>query len=265
MILGIVQARMGSTRLPGKVLAPVCGRPLLWHLMNRLRVVPTIERLVVATSVEPADDQIAEFCLSSGLECFRGQEQDVLDRFFQAAKYHAADVVVRITADCPLIDPEIVDRVVGLQIKGLWDYTSNTIERTFPDGLDVEAFTFEALQRAWHQATLMSEREHVTPYIWKHRELFSIYQYTQSANFADMRWTVDEPEDLEFVSRVFEYFDDGGRLFLMDDVLELIDKQPQLSAINSHFGLNEGYQKSLREDRVVTRPQGATAGGAYDG
>lgn len=265
MILAIIQARMSSTRLPGKVLVPIGNRPMLWHVLKRLSCVPTIEQTVVATSVEPADDRIAEFCLENRFEYFRGSESDVLDRFYHAAKHYSADVVVRITADCPLIDPEIVDKVISIQLKGAWDYTSNTIDRTFPDGLDVEAFTFEALKKAWYEATLMSEREHVTPYIWKNRKLFNVYQFTQKKNLSDMRWTVDESEDLELIRRIYRFLHDDGQIFLMEDILGLLQRHPNITELNRGFMCNEGYYQSLREDRIVQAPKEITFGGIGNG
>jgi len=265
MILAIIQARMSSTRLPGKVLAPIGNRPLLWHVLNRLSFVPSIDQAVVATSVEPADDRIADFCLENRFEYFRGSESDVLDRFYHTTKHYSADVVVRITADCPLIDPEIVDKVISIQLGGAWDYTSNTIDRTFPDGLDVEAFTFEALKKAWYEATLMSEREHVTPYIWKNRKLFKVCQFTQKKNLSDMRWTVDEPEDLELVRRIYELLYNDRSIFMMQDILGLLQQHPDIAKTNRGFICNEGYCQSLREDRIVQAAKEINCGGIGNG
>lgn len=265
MVLAIIQARMGSTRLPGKVLVHIGEHPMLWHVNNRLTRVSSIEQTVVATSVETGDDPVARFCHENRVECFRGSETDVLDRFYQAARHFSADVIIRITADCPLIDPEIVDKVISIQLKGTWDYTSNTIDRTFPDGLDVEAFTFEALEKAWYEATLMSEREHVTPYIWKNRKLFNVFQYIQEKNLSDMRWTVDESEDLELIRKIYGFLHNYGHVFLMEDVLELLQKHPDLSDINRGFMCNEGYYQSLREDRIVKAPIEMNFGGSGNG
>lgn len=265
MVLTIIQARMGSTRLPEKVLAPIDGYPMLWHVLNRLADIPLIDKMVVATTDLSTDDPIASFCQKAGFQWFRGNEADVLDRFYRAAHRYGADSIVRITGDCPLIDPRIVEKVINVYRDGKWDYVSNTIERTFPDGLDVEVFSFSALEEAWQKTTLMSEREHVTPYIWKNRECFKQAQVTQKNDLSDLRWTVDEPEDLEVVRRIYQALFEEGRVFLMKDVLRLIAQHPELSTINSGFVSNEGYLKSIREDRVVRTASGVTLGGIPNG
>lgn len=249
MIAAIIQARMGSTRVPGKVLLDIRGHPMLWHVVNRVRQVRSLDQVLVATSDGSSDDPIAAFCEQEGIPCFRGSEDDVLDRYYQAAKWIGADVVVRITADCPLVDPSIVDDVVRCFVEGDYDYVSNTDPPTFPDGLDAEVFSFDALERAWREARWQSEREHVTPYMRKHPELFRIGNLTYEENLAGMRWTVDEPQDLEFVRAVYDHL--GSTSFGMADVLDILKKRPELAEINASIGRNEGYQKSLREDRLI--------------
>ena len=172
-VLAIIQARMGSTRFPGKVMTDLAGRPLLDHVVKRAQQAHMLTLVRVATSDCPADDIIAQFCKEEEIPYFRGSEEDVLDRFYHAAEHFSADVIVRLTADCPLLDPEIIDRVVKFFQSGEYDYVSNTrIEPTYPDGLDTEVFRYSALERAWREACLRSEREHVTPYIWKQPTLF---------------------------------------------------------------------------------------------
>jgi spore coat polysaccharide biosynthesis protein SpsF (cytidylyltransferase family) len=256
MVLAIIQARMGSTRLPGKVLAPIGGKPMLWHVIHRIMAVRSIDQLVVATSDRAPDNAIEQFCIQNHMDCYRGSETDVLDRFYKTAAHYLAQVIVRITADCPLIDPGVTHRVISAHEEGSWDYTSNTILRSYPDGLDVEVFTFEALKKAWNEATLMSEREHVTPYIWKNRHLFKVHQITQMEDQSNMRWTVDEPEDLEFVRRIYHALNGMKAPFQMEDVLHLIHRHPELAHINRGFICNEGYLKSLEEDQIVWKPPG---------
>jgi spore coat polysaccharide biosynthesis protein SpsF len=252
MIVAIIQARMGSTRLPGKVLLEVQGQPLLGHVVQRVKQAKMVEQVVVATSEASSNEAIVDFCQQAGVLCFRGSENDVLDRYYQAAKWIQADLIVRVTADCPLIDPTVIDRVVSAHLQGAYDYTSNTLERTYPDGLDTEVFTFAALSRAWQEAKLLSEREHVTPYIWKHDEIFTIQQVTQSQDWSQLRWTVDEPEDLTFAQAVYRHLRyQPERTFLMEDVIELLKAQPELAEINQGFIANEGYLRSLAEDEVV--------------
>jgi len=251
MIVAIIQARMGSTRLPGKVLKEVCNRPLLYHVVSRLRHSRKIDRLVVATSIRQPDDDVAAFCEQQSVSCFRGSEDDVLDRYYNAARRYAAETVVRITADCPLIDPVVLDEIIEAYQKTGCDYASNTLARTYPDGLDVEVFSFEALKKAWQEAILVSEREHVTPYIWKNPDRFKIHQVKEKIDRSSLRWTVDEPEDLEFIRRIYSYLYRPGRIFLMREVLELLEERPELMQINQGFVSNEGYIRSLDKDHIV--------------
>lgn len=240
---------MGSTRLPGKVLADINGQPMLWHVVQRARAAREIDEVRVATSMEPANDPLAEWCRQTGTPCFRGHESDVLDRYCQAARAAGAGVIVRLTADCPLLDPAIVDRVVALRRTHDAHYASNSVQRTYPDGLDAEAFTMAALERAWSEASWASEREHVTPYIWKHPDRFRLAHVTQDVDLSGLRWTVDQPEDLEFVREVSRYY--GSRFPGMVEVLEFLRTHSDLAARISGRVANEGYQKSLREDIVI--------------
>lgn len=251
MIVTIIQARMGSTRLPGKVLMDICGHPMLWHVINRARQAKLLDDVLVATSEKASDDPVVAFCEQEGVPCFRGSEDDVLDRYYRAAVWIGADTVVRITADCPLIDPVVSDKVIAAYLDGGCDYASNTIERTYPDGLDTEVFSFETLEKAWLEARLMSEREHVTPYIWKNEELFNLRQVTQEMDLSGLRWTVDEPEDLEFVRRIYEHLYQPGQFFLMEEIVKLLERHPEFLEINQDFGTNEGYLHSLQEDRAL--------------
>lgn len=264
MIVAIIQARMGSTRLPGKVLKDIEGHSMLWHVVSRVRQAETVDKVIVATTENLSDDPVAAFCDQAGILCFRGSEDDVLDRYYQAASWIGAQTVVRITADCPLIDPMVMDRVVRAYLGGEYDYVSNSIERTYPDGLDTEVFSFEALDRAWREAKLMSEREHVTPYIWKNEQLFRQHKVTQEKNLSALRWTVDEPEDLLFVRQIYKY--QAGQIFLMEDVVKLLEEHPEFIGINEGFEINEGYQRSLQDDRLVTSTvDHHDAGGSTDG
>ncbi|MFZ5994608.1 MAG: aminotransferase class III-fold pyridoxal phosphate-dependent enzyme [Thermodesulfobacteriota bacterium] len=257
MILAIIQARMGSTRLPGKVLADICGKPMLWHVWNRVRTVPSVDKAVVATSVNQADDPVADFCMRHEIEYFRGNEADVLDRFYQAAKTFCADGVVRITADCPLIDPDVVDRVIRVYLGGDYDYVSNTLRYTYPDGLDTEVFTFAALEAAWREARRASEREHVTPYVRTSGQ-FRLMNVENAVDLSvcGFRWSVDETRDLDFVRAVYARLGGNGRLFALSDVTNLLDQEPDLAKINQGSVRNSGYYVSLaREPRIspVTR------------
>ncbi|MGA7574961.1 MAG: aminotransferase class III-fold pyridoxal phosphate-dependent enzyme [Terriglobales bacterium] len=243
-VVAIIQARMGSTRLPGKSLAEIEQRPMLWHVVERVKRATLVDRVVVATSTAPADDAIEKMCRENGVHCYRGSEHDVLDRFYTAARGEKASQVVRITADCPLIDPEVIDRVVRRFQRGDLDYASNAMVRSYPDGLDTEVFSFSALERAWHEASKASEREHVTPYLRSDKFRTANVENDSTALFLHYRWTVDEAADLDFIRAVYKAFR-GKENFVMEDILELIDQNPGLEKMNSEIVSNRGYYKSL--------------------
>jgi spore coat polysaccharide biosynthesis protein SpsF len=247
-VVAIIQARMRSTRLPGKSLAPIAGRPLLGHVLDRVRACECISRVMLATSEAPADQAILDFAQGEEVAAFAGSELDVLDRFFQAATQCSADIVVRITADDPFKDPVVIDAVVRrlLDSPGT-DYASNTLQPTFPEGLDVEAFTFAALEKAWREARLPSEREHVTPYMWKNPERFQLTNVAHSEDLSALRWTVDFPEDLEFARQVYMRLF-KGHVFGMREVLALLESEPGVRQVNEGHARNVGYLTSLAND-----------------
>jgi glutamate-1-semialdehyde 2,1-aminomutase/spore coat polysaccharide biosynthesis protein SpsF len=248
-VVAIVQARMSSTRLPGKVLADVAGHPMLWHLIQRLRRSRLLSQIVVATTENPSDDVIVRLCESMGVVCFRGSESDVLDRYYQAARAMSAHTVVRITSDCPLIDPVVVDKVIQRFLDSNCDYVSNSLRYTYPNGLDTEVFSFAALERAWREATRSSDREHVTPFL--KRETLRIANVENEAPLGDLRWTVDESADLEFVRRVFVALS-GHETFGMQEVLDLVKQHPEIQGLNDSILSNEGYYRSLYEEAVAS-------------
>ncbi len=243
----ILQARIGSTRLPGKVLLDLEARPMLWHVVERIRRARNVQQVVVATTTSKSDDVLEQFCRAHDIAFFRGSEPDVLDRYYQTAKAFAADTVVRITSDCPLIDPEVIDRVTGIFQQGGFDYVSNTIETTYPDGLDTEVFSFAALERAWREATQISEREHVTPYLRSSGQ-FRVrnVEIDHGASLAELRWTVDEAHDLEFVRAIYKHLK-SRPAFGMRDVLKLLEEKPELQKLQGTAIMNEGYYKTLYE------------------
>src|SRR5271157_665917 len=246
-VVAIIQARMGSSRLPGKSLAEIEERPMLWHVVDRVKRAALVDRVMVATSTAPADDAIEKMCLENGVPCYRGSENDVLDRFYHAALAEKASQVVRITADCPLIDPEVIDRVVRRFQRGDLDYASNAMVRSYPDGLDTEIFSFSALERAWHEAGKTSEREHVTSYLRSEKFRTANVENNSTSLYQHYRWTVDEPNDMEFIRAVYKAFR-GQESFGMKDVLQLIEKNPGLEKMNSEIVSNRGYYKSLFEE-----------------
>jgi spore coat polysaccharide biosynthesis protein SpsF len=245
----IIQARMASTRLPGKVMADLKGKPLIHHVVDRARRARFVDLVLVVTSDRVSDDRLAAYCTTHEIPCVRGNQDDVLDRYHRAAHAIGADVIVRLTADCPLLDPMVIDEVVAAFRAGQFDYLSNTLKPTFPDGLDAEVFSIDALDRAWSEARLGSEREHVTAYIWKHPDRFRLGDLQYPEDLSKLRWTVDEPQDLEFVRGIYFHLANGSTS--MTDVLGLLRDHPELVQLNQGFARNEGYAKSLRADEAA--------------
>jgi spore coat polysaccharide biosynthesis protein SpsF len=234
-VVAIIQARMGSTRLPGKVLMDLAGEPMLARVVNRVRRAGAVDAVVVATTDQPGDDPLAEFCRQRGWPCFRGSESDVLDRYYRAALVHGADAVVRITSDCPLIDPGIIDRGVRefLARQPAVEYATNSWPRdTFPRGLDIEVIRFDALERAWKEDANPAWREHVSPYIYRHPEQFQIHGVANDEDLSHLRWTVDTPEDFRLVQHVYQHF--GHDRFAWREVLSLLAERPEWQGINRH-------------------------------
>ena len=249
MILAILQARMSSSRLPRKVLKPILGKPMLAHQIERVLGSKLIDKLVVATSTDAMDDPIGSLCRQMDVDCYRGSLDNVLDRFYQCAKQFEPDTVVRLTGDCPLADPEIIDHTISYFLKNGFDYASNCgKETTFPDGLDLEVFIFEALETSWNKARLPSEKEHVTPYINQHPEIFNLGFYKGVEDLSALRWTVDEPRDFEFVTRVYEILYPEFPSFCTQDILDLLKKNPEIMKINAGIERNEGLKKSFKQD-----------------
>jgi glutamate-1-semialdehyde 2,1-aminomutase/spore coat polysaccharide biosynthesis protein SpsF len=244
-VVAIVQARMSASRLPGKVLLDIAGQPMLVRVVDRVKAAKGVDAVVVATSDKRADDAVAKLCQERGIAFFRGNETDVLDRFHRAAEANHATAVVRITADCPLMDPAVIDKVIARYAKGDCDYATNVLRYTYPDGLDVEVFSAAALARAHREATDAAHREHVTVYI-RTTGKFRVEGVENEVDLSkkDYRWTVDEPRDLDFVRGVYERLG-ADKPFGMNDVLALLEREPGLLKSNEGTMKNEGYYTSL--------------------
>ncbi len=233
------QARMTSTRLPGKVLKPVLGKALLAYQLDRLRRAQRVDECVVATTRNAADDPIAALCGEMGVSVYRGEELDVLDRYYHAAREHAADVVVRVTSDCPVIDPVLVDQVIEAFAQGDYDYVSNTRERTFPRGMDTEVFSMRALEEAWREGRLPYEREHVTPFLYQHPQRYAIGNVASGRDLGMHRWTVDTPEDFDLIQRIITALYPTQPEFGLDDILAQFELHPDWIGINQHIRQKE--------------------------
>jgi spore coat polysaccharide biosynthesis protein SpsF len=239
-IAAIVQARMGSTRLPGKVLMDLGGEPVLARVVNRVRRATLVADVVVATTGSAADEAIVRECEGLRTRCFRGSELDVLDRYYQTARACGAEVVVRITSDCPLIDPALVDETIRVFLDQHADYGCNVVPRTYPRGLDTEVFTMGALERAWREARQPHQREHVTPYFVEHPELFRVASACGTADYSAYRWTLDTAQDLELLRAVCSRL--GNRDdFSWREALAVMEREPELAELNAHV-----VQKPIR-------------------
>lgn len=246
MIGIIVQARMSSTRLPGKVLKKLGNKPMLQVQLERLKQASSCQKLIVATSVDASDDAIVSLCEQLGIASFRGDLNDVLARFYQCANQFKLDHVVRICGDSPLIDPVLVDEVVKYHLSEHADYTTNCIKRHFPDGQDIEVFTFNALKHAFNTAKKPSEREHVTPYI-RDCGLFKLADYEIEEDYSAFRTSVDHPEDFLVISEIYNALSHGK--YGYQEIAQFLINNPQVNALNADIELNEGYKLSLLQDK----------------
>lgn len=248
MRVALLQARMGSRRLPGKVLRPILGVPMLGRQLERLFKCQSLDRLVIATSTEASDDPLVAWCLREGHLVHRGPVDDVLTRFTEAAEAHAASWVIRLTGDCPLADPGLIDRTVEAALRADRDYFSNIEPPTWPDGMDVEVIRMEALRSAFVEATRPSDREHVTPFLRRQPDRFSQGVLTAPRDLSALRLTVDEPQDFELVCRIYAALLPAKPAFNLDDILNLLEAHPDWLKLNGGILRNEGYMRSVSED-----------------
>lgn len=246
-IVAIVQARMGSERLPGKIMLDLGGKTVLEHVIARVGQSKLIDEIVIATTIKSDDDIIAKQVEMLGMKYYKGSEEDVLSRYYYAAKENNADIIIRITSDCPLIDPEIIDKIIKFYKEHEYEYeivanaSSDLSKRTFPRGLDVEIFSFEQLEIAFTKADEKYQREHVTPYIYENAK--KIYYYKNNVDYSKYRWTLDTEEDFELISKVYDELYKGTHNFYLEDIIELFERKPELFEINAHV-----EQKKLNDE-----------------
>ena len=233
----IIQARMGSTRLSGKVMKDLEGKTVLEHVIDRVKQSKMIDEIIIATTIKDRDDEIEEEALRCGVKAFKGSEDDVLSRYFYAAKENNLDVVVRITSDCPLIDTKVIDEIIQCYVKNEYDIVSNAgsdlIKRTYPRGLDTEVFSLEVLESAFNNAKEIYQREHVTPYIYEKSD--NVYYYRNDVDYSKYRWTLDTDEDFKLISEVYKNLYQGKHDFYLSDIVKLFEIKPELFGINAHI------------------------------
>ena len=250
----IIQARMGSTRLPGKVLMEVIeGKPVLYYVINQLKYCKSFEKLIIATTTLPEDDKIVQFCMDNDVNYFRGDSKNVLERHYRCAEKFSLSTVIRMPADKPLLDPEVVDKVVEAFNSNSYDYVTNFLPSTYPSGTEVEVLSFNALKIAYEKAILPSEKEHVTNYIYDHKDDFRIFNVVNSENLSNFRWAVDRIEDLRLVREIVSNIHKSP--ILIKDILELFKNEPNLVEINKQVDGNEGNTKSEKEDKEFLDPK----------
>ena len=243
----IIQARLGSKRFPKKVLAKIGKKPMIWYSIERIKRVPGIKQVILATTKNSQDEVLLKIAKNCDILSFKGKTYDVLDRYYQCGLEFNADPIVRITGDCPLIDSTIIKKMLEKFNKSNYDYISNIFPPTFPDGLDIEIFSFKTLEKVHHKVKLRSDKEHVTSYIRNHPKEFKIFNYENTKDLSKLRWTVDEKQDLIFVKRIYNKMKPKNN-FSMKSILKIIEKDPNISKINSKISRNEGYMKSVKKD-----------------
>ena len=254
----ILQGRLGSTRLPGKVMLDLAGKPVMQHVYERILRCRNIDRIIVATSTDAKDDPIALLFGGLGVTVFRGSESDPLDRYYQAATWYGLSHIVRIMADCPLVDPVVVDEVIAVHFDGGHDFSM--LSGSFPVGLDTTVYAYDALMRCWQEANRLSEREHIFPYITHHPELFDIGTLEKNWGASQLRWVMDHEVDYRFVTSVYDALYTPGKVFLSPDVLALLDAHPQLASLNAGIPRDEGIREAIRKEQAAMASRAASTG-----
>ena len=245
----MIQARTGSTRLPGKVLSKIENKNMIWHVINRVKKIKSVQQIALITTNEESDQILLDIAKDEDIIGFAGDETNVLNRHYQCALKISADPIIRITCDCPIVDPSLVEEMLQFFLTHDYDYVSNIHPATYPDGLDVEIFSFQTLKKVVSSAKLKSEREHVTTYIEKHPELFNTFNFENNEDLSNIRLTVDQEEDLELIQNLYSIFSPKND-FGFNDIKAIFLKNPKLFRINSKYQRNEGHLKSLKEDKV---------------
>jgi len=245
-IVAVIQARLGSTRFPGKVFADLSGKPLIWHVIERIKFSKFINEIVLATTTNPIDNELAEWAQKNDIKCFRGSENNVLERFYFAAKKYDATVVVRITADDPFKDPKIIDSVITMLVNNNLQFAYNNNPPTFPEGLDTEVFLFSSLERAYKESNDDFEKEHVTQYFYRHPELFKQENIFNHTNLSYLRWTIDTEMDYKMVKKIYSELYLDGKIFYFQDIISFLNKHPEISKININVERSEMYKNLLK-------------------
>lgn len=252
MIVGIIAARMASTRLPGKVMLTICGKTILEHMVDRVTHSRTLDKVLIATSTDESDDVIEALCRRTGIECIRGPNEDLLSRYKMVCDAVGADIIAKMGADSPLIDPSIIDKVVKIFVNNDYDYVSNygPFPRTYPEGIALDVYTSKTLDEVYNEAKKPSEREHISPFIWMRPERYRIYRVDCEKDLLKYRLCLDYKEDYYVIKSVFEGLYPQNPFFTMEEIIEWLDAHPDILKINSHIKPYEGLLKSLEQDKL---------------
>lgn len=259
-IVTVIQARTSSSRLPNKILLPLAGKPLLYRMFERVEASKLKGTIVIATSNEPADDVVENLCNVFGINCYRGNLSDLLDRHYQAAKLYNAKAVIKIPSDCPIIDPQIIDKVIKFYLdnNNRFDYVSNLHPPTYPDGNDVEIMSFTALENAWNNAKKDFEREHTTPYFWENPDKFKVgnVEWETGLDYSmTHRFTIDYQKDYDFLKRIYDELYPENNKFTLQDILDLLERKPEIKKINEEYCGVNWYRNHLAELKTITPNQ----------
>lgn len=249
-VVAIIQARMSSSRLPGKTLLPLAGRPAIQHVIERVKMISGIDEVIVSTSISQSDNMLADFCASIKIPVFRGSEEDVLDRYYQTSLHCCAELILRITGDCPLLDPIESGKVLKKSFETGSDYISNIHPPMLPDGLDTEVIKFEALEKAWEASKKKSEREHVTLYLYSNPNLFSVSSLTYKDDFSHYRLTLDEQSDYLLLQNIFTHLQKTQKFGYLHEVINILENNPEILELNKTIKRNEGLELSLKRERI---------------
>jgi spore coat polysaccharide biosynthesis protein SpsF len=254
--IAIIQARLGSTRLPNKILLELQpGKTALECMLDRVKLAKSIDRIIVATTNSAKDEDLRNFLKNKGIQFCAGDEHDVLDRYYRAAQkfcHSEFDIIVRLTSDCPVIDPRVIDMVVDEYKRRGVDFCSNSLEPySYPDGMDTEVFSFKVLERTWKEAVLPSHREHVTFYIWQNPKIFKIFYFQHEKDLSHYRLTLDYKEDFDFLKKIYEQFG-NNKNFSLEEIIEFLDINPEIKNINSEVMRNAGWQSALEKDKKIS-------------
>ena len=250
-IVGIIAARISSSRLPGKVMLKLGNKIILRHMIDRMKVAKKLDNIVVATSLNPNDDVLYEYCRQNSIDCYRGDENDLIDRYYTISKKINCDVIARFGADCPLIDPKIIDKVITIYLENDFDFVSNhgPPPKTYPEGMTLDVYSANILCEAFHDAKKPSEREHISPFFWNNPKRYRLHRVDYHTDISKYRLSLDYSEDFELIQIIFKKLYNENVIFSLEEIIQFLEKNPKIKKINSHIEQSIGIKRSFEEDK----------------